>query len=316
MAIEYHLPRLFRIAGVESCQVFDSDERRRAILARRFRGNRRIDVVAQIPGNTDYDLVVIATPPKFHFAYFQELKHRAHAFLIEKPVTISAADAAAMADHADSSGVPIFVNLIRRTLCSYQLVRRMVDEGQYGRLRRVAISEGGIFGWRGASFASFSSELNGGGVLMDTGPHVLDLVFQVFDDVELEAAVVDARAPAVEANCTLHMRANQETPVVVALSRNRYLSNSAEFEFDDAVVSVGVRSNQMHVTWRSGCEHELSPAGVEIVSPNFEELNDAFYRDFIAAGNASTVGPRESLKAMRLIENAYAKASLSTENLW
>lgn len=53
---------------------------------------------------------------------------------------------------------------------------------------------------------------------------------------------------AIEANCVLHLRADEDLPVSLALSRNRNFSNQARFEFEGAVVNVDVRDNSLRVS--------------------------------------------------------------------
>ena len=107
----------------------------------------------------------------------------------------------------------------------------------------------------------------------------------------------------------LQMKADGVIPVVMALSRNRNLSNTAVFEFEQAVCTLSVRDNRTDVVTKRGCQYQLFPPGPEEIAPlSYPELFDMFYEQLVIPGNNEGVGPSESLKSLRLIEVAYEKA--------
>ena len=306
MAIDHHLPRFFALLGVEHVDIFDIDPHRRALLARRFRRNRRITLIERILEQAAYDIVLIATPPKFHHDFYVQLEHQSPAFLIEKPLALNASQAASIEASAARANVSVFVNLIRRSLLSFQLVKQFYASERFGKLEQVTVAEGNVFGWRATSLGSFSRDLNGGGVLMDTGPHTLDLMLQVFDRLELDAAHMDGSPDAIEANCTLRMMADERIPVTVSLSRSRHLSNKAYFQFQNATCAAAVRDNAITVTRPDGEHYMIYPPGTQTPHPlTFTDLNDAFYRQFLVPGDNASVNASQSREVLGIIDRAY-----------
>jgi len=309
MAVDQHIPRLTRLLAVEQITLFDVDRCRQIELVSRFNRNNAIAVVDVLPSNQKFDLVVIATPPKFHFEYFSKLIDVSDQFLIEKPMTLNGREAADLVRLADRKKKTVYVNLIRRTLKSYELIRKFLCKGSYGPLSKAAINEGGVYNWKAVSLGSFSRDLNGGGVLMDTGPHTLDLLFQVFQKLTLVEARVDGKFPAIEANCQLILTADDEFPITVNLSRNRHLSNNSVFSFDNAELTVGVMGEAITVQEKDGSRYQISAVGAKN-NETWGNFVDNYYIQFLEPGISHGISASDSEKIAMLIDEAYAKAKL------
>ena len=305
-----HIPRVFGLLGTESLAILETSAERGRFLRESYKRDPRVQVFDKLPSSGRYDLAVVCTPPKYHYPYFAELLDQVDAFIIEKPMTIASNDARKIVDESLKAGKPVFVNLLRRSLAGYKFLRRIYLEDIFGPLESAEIHEGAVFSWQAVSRGSFSKELNGGGVLMDTGAHTLDLLLQVFDDLEVSEAYMDAEPEAIEANCVLKATGDSRVPVVINLSRNRQLSNQARFCFAGASISLGVSGNLLNVKDKRGLSYQLLPDGIRLEDepPTYADLLDAFYVAHIAHGDNRGVGPSESLKAVTQMERAYAMA--------
>lgn len=317
VGIEFHLPRIAANCNVETVYVVEPDPGRRQELAARFRRRKDIVLVSDLPPSMRHEVAVVATPPKFHEMYVARLAGQTNRLLIEKPIARTLGEAKAIVDHLDRAGTPAFVCHIRRTLGSFRFIHEAVAQGLFGELKSVSVHEGGVFSWRAVSLGSFSRDLNGGGVLLDTGPHTLDLMFQVFDELKLKRAWMDADmrrgVKAIEANCVLDLEAGGGVPVEVVLSRNRTLSNKACFAFARAVLTADVRDNTIEIAAGSGSRLQCVAGSAHAMKMEFGDLFDAFYRRFVVPGDNRGVAPRDALKVMRVIDDAYAGASLCTD---
>jgi predicted dehydrogenase len=289
------------------------DPLRRQHLDRRFEEDERVRILESVSTASHYDLIVISTPPKFHYDYYRKLEDCSNCFLIEKPMTLNADQAQPLMTSATAKAKKVFVNLVRRTLGSYKLVREFYKNNIFGKLRKVEVREGNIFNWPAASMGSFSRDLNGGGVLMDTGPHTIDLLFMIFDTMELVQSRMDAVDPAIEANCILNLIADDEIPVLLALSRNRVFSNEIVLGFDGAELRIGVRQNSIKVNLEEGVSFQMLPEAADLCHDgDFNSLVDKFYEMFLLQQKNDEVGPANSLKIARIIDAAYGNAQLIT----
>ncbi|NUQ65048.1 MAG: Gfo/Idh/MocA family oxidoreductase, partial [Pirellulales bacterium] len=95
--------------------------------------------------------------------------------LVEKPLARNAAEAAEVCRAADETGRRLAVAYFRRFWPGFELVKQMVDRGDFGQVVLVRIAShtwypGRTDGWRE------KPELSGGGVLSDVGCHKFDLL--------------------------------------------------------------------------------------------------------------------------------------------
>lgn len=308
---QFHVPR---ILGLEKCTelfVVDTNNYQRERLQSQFRNEARVNVVSRLPPGP-FDLAVVATPPKFHLDYFQALCAGCQHIVIEKPLAVSPEEARSISAEADRLGIQVYVGLIRRSLSSFAMVKSWIESQLFGKLVSLSVAEGMIFDWGAVSGGSFSRDLNGGGVLMDTGPHVLDQLYQVFSTVNLVSARLDALpeegSSAVEANATLRFDCDG-IPASVLLSRNRSLSNSATFHFEKAAVKLGLHSDQIQLRDREGnilrgVTNESGPI------LTYDDLFTAFYRNFVLARNNEGISAAESVRLQDLIANIYNRCQL------
>ena len=314
VAVNYHLPRLRGMTPYKQFHLLEVDTNRREQLAARFADARDVRVTARVPADARYGLVVIATPPKFHRQYVEELAGRTPEFLVEKPLTITAEDGRKLAAVAAQSGARVTVNLIRRIFGGYALMRDVIAGGELGALRSVRIAEGTVFNWDAVSMGSFSRDLNGGGVLMDLGPHVLDLLLQTFDGLTFESCRMDAPPPRIEANCHLRLRTPEGVPVRVLLSRNRNLSNRAVFTFERGRASLPVIGEEILLERDGRAPVRLLPAkSLPPEAAAYPNLFTGFYEKFILTGSNQGVDAAESLKHLVPIEAAYQNAAIMGE---
>jgi len=308
IGVEHHLPRLRRLGGCSHITITEPSPSRRSQLETDFKGDGQIQVVSEAPANA-FDIVVIATPPKFHLSYFHQYAPRAATIIIEKPMGLTADECRTIRDDAKQQGTAVFVPMIRRTLSGYGLLRELLRSGRFGSIRQVSASEGGVFSWQAVSLGSFSHELNGGGVLMDTGPHTLDLLLQLFGEMQCGSAYMDGFKPAVEANCELRLTDNDGVEITLLLSRNRNLACEIRIETDKAELAIGIRGNRISVREVDGPEYEIFPTGLSSHDdPGFAELFDDWYRQFPMSEDNTGVGPDEALRLAEISDRAYSIA--------
>jgi predicted dehydrogenase len=124
------------------------------------------------------DIAVICTPHPFHAPLaIDALQAGAHV-LVEKPLAVTVAEADAMIAAADAAGRILAVNFQQRFRPVVEHARALIDSGELGSLVRVLCVEPWFrtqayyasAAWRG----TWQGE--GGGVLMNQGPHPLDLL--------------------------------------------------------------------------------------------------------------------------------------------
>jgi 1,5-anhydro-D-fructose reductase (1,5-anhydro-D-mannitol-forming) len=121
------------------------------------------------------DAVYIATPVHLHASQAIAALRAGKDVLVEKPMALSVAESAEVCRVARQSGRRLAVAYFRRFWPRFQLVKDMLDRGDFGQVVLVRIAShtwyaGKLGGWRERP------ELSGGGVLSDVGCHKFDLL--------------------------------------------------------------------------------------------------------------------------------------------
>ena len=188
-------------------------------------------------------LVVIASPPKFHApATIHALKNGA-TVLCEKPMASTVAEAETMVTAARASGSLLAVGLYKRFFPACEALKGLIEKESLGKLQRFTIEEGGKFGWQAASDSFFRKSVTPGGVLLDIGVHVLDLLLWWLDEPEAVRYEDDAMG-GQEANCSIELTYRNGARGEVRLSRDWQTRNEYVFYFERGVVRYKVNEAQ------------------------------------------------------------------------
>jgi predicted dehydrogenase/nucleoside-diphosphate-sugar epimerase len=235
VARERYLPAFPEAEGCRLAAVVDVDRGRAQAAATDYTGAGAASVqaatsVAEVI--QEIDAAVIAVPHTAHLEVAEQLLSRGKHILVEKPVATSVEECDRLAA-ATPSGVLLAVSTVRRLFPSSIWMKELLATGTLGQIERARWEEGGAYAWPLATPSVFRREISGGGVLIDTGPHILDLLLWWLGP---ETRVVDYHDDAlggVEADASLRL-AFGEAPIDIELSRLRALPNRFTIEGSEA----------------------------------------------------------------------------------
>jgi len=152
------------------------------------------------------DAVSICSPPSGHLPAVRLAAERGIAVLCEKPLARNLAEANEMVEVVERQGI-IFMNaLCHRFHGPVNQTRKMLQEGKLGKL--VHFYNRFAFRFDGVEKRWFTDpEIAGGGILLDTAVHSLDLFRYLVGEVAAISAQVSTTLPvAVEDSAALLMR--------------------------------------------------------------------------------------------------------------
>jgi predicted dehydrogenase len=124
----------------------------------------------------DIDLVVNASPSKFHVPITLALLEAGFNVLSEKPFASKAADVDKLIAASERSGKRLAIFQQSRFAPYFRKVREVIASGVLGDLVQVSIAFNGFS--RRYDWQTLTSEM--GGNLLNTGPHPLDQALQLF----------------------------------------------------------------------------------------------------------------------------------------
>lgn len=303
----YHLPALARIIDPQDLILVDINEPRARELGGKFQCANVIGDYRSIIGNAD--AAVVALPHTMHATPCVDLLNAGIHVLVEKPMATSSADCERINSAARRSGAVLAVGLMRRFLHSARWTAALIQSGLLGEIQSFDIREGDLYGWRAASDSFVRRSSAGGGVLMDTGAHVLDLLLWWLGDVaSLEYA--DDYCGGVESECRLRAVLASGARGEVHLSRTRKLRNTAIIRGSKGEIEVAPGLNAVvRATPEGLLKHSFEDLTPE--SFGLQRIVDAFPAQFtdwiesIRNGREPFVGGAEGSRSVELIERCY-----------
>ncbi|MCC7009101.1 MAG: Gfo/Idh/MocA family oxidoreductase [Acidobacteria bacterium] len=264
----------------------------------------------------DVDAVVLATPPAHHAPATQALAARGKHVFVEKPMAVTLADADAMVAAADRHGVALAVGLYRRVLPAVRLMRALLERGEYGRPVAIDAEEGGPYGWQLASLDGLTKAAGGGGVLIDIGSHVIDVVLHMVPGTPRLARFEDNARGGIETDCVAHVdlaTGGGTIPWRLELSRTRELRGSIRIRCERATLEL-LRGNFTEVLVHPNDGDADSPFRItaswkgQVPYIGYQAFRDEL-DDWIGAvqqGTSPLLSGRSVLPVVGLIEQCYA----------
>jgi scyllo-inositol 2-dehydrogenase (NADP+) len=142
----------------------------------KYTGMRAVKDFARVVEDDAIDAVVIATPTTSHFEMARTaLEHGKHVFC-EKPLTLSAADSAALAKLAAERGLCTQVGYHNRFVASFGEVHRLLESGAIGTVTHALAEAYGPVVLRPKGSTWRTRRDQGGGCMYDYAAHPLDLL--------------------------------------------------------------------------------------------------------------------------------------------
>lgn len=133
----FHAPLIAATPGLTLHAVVTRDPERRQQVRRDHPDARLVDDAELLWRSRDaLDLVVVATPNRQHVAMARAAVAAGLAVVVDKPLAANAAEGRELVDEAARRGVPLTVFQNRRWDGDFLTVRRLVEQGELGRVTR------------------------------------------------------------------------------------------------------------------------------------------------------------------------------------
>lgn len=146
-------------------------------------------------GASDLDLVVLATPPRFHFDQARAALEAGLGVVVDKPFVLDSDEGERLISIAKSCGRPLMVFHNRRWDGDFLTIESIVRSGALGTVFQF---ESNFEHWAPAvegQWQDLTPPKFGGGVTFDLGSHLIDQALQLFGPVESVRADVRTIRP-------------------------------------------------------------------------------------------------------------------------
>lgn len=298
----------YRRAGAELVAVADTNTDA-ADSAAAAHGIVGFDDATVMLDRVEPDLISVCTPPAMHAELAIRALHAGVAVLCEKPMARTVEECTAMAEAATASGSLLTVGFCHRFQPEIAAIAQAINAGRIGTVLTYRnVFEGPLDGVESTWFSQ--PDLSGGGVLMDTCVHSVDLFRYLIGEVAQTRAVMSStatgRGPAlsVEDSAMLTLRSVSGVLGVVEASWRTAPG--------EATVTVCGSDGRLELDYATMTLTALDPAGGrEVVEV---ETADRFVRQArhvlrrVADRQQPEVTPRDGIRAIEILRDAYASA--------
>jgi predicted dehydrogenase len=265
--------------------------------------------------SNEVDLVVVCTPTKFHTAAVVTALRAGKHVLCEKPLARSLAEAEEVVEAAETRKLILKTGFNYRYMGHVRKAKELIDKKLLGPLYylRCRYGHGGRPGYE--QHWCTDQELSGGGVLLEQGIHVIDLVRFLLDEptyVMAETSRFFWDFPEVEDNCFLLLKTQHARTAQIHISWTQWVNIFS--------LEIFGRNGYLHLTGRDGHygpqrlvwgKRQPNHSRPEEESFEFPSPDDSWtleWNEFIAAihtGRKPMGSGNDSMQALRLIEAAY-----------
>jgi len=152
----------------------------------KFEVDRGYEVAGDLIDDPEIDAVYIATPVNLHLPQTVAAAKASKHVLVEKPMAMSVAECDQMIDVCRENGVGLGVAYYRRFYPVVDRIKQLIETGEIGQPFAVSVTTANDFAMdkREDGYWRVVPEQGGGGALMDIGSHRINIMLDVFGEVE------------------------------------------------------------------------------------------------------------------------------------
>jgi predicted dehydrogenase len=235
IARQAYLPLLKDVSGLKLTAVVEPDTKIRASLTGQYPLTYMGDDLNTAMEHMD--AVIICVPNFLHYHVARLCLERGKHVLCEKPVCTKVDDGEDLVMMAKERSLVFTVAHVRRFFPAVKKIKEIITTGTLGALTSFDFREGTVFNWPTVTGFTFEKEKAGGGVLMDIGVHLLDLLFWWIDNEVASFQYADDNLGGLEATAEIQMTFRRGVTGHVKLTRLAVLNNFYTFYFEKGVLS-------------------------------------------------------------------------------
>ncbi len=274
-------------------------------------GAKSFDDYETLAGNSDFDAVIVSTPPNTHPEIATYFMRSGKHVLCEKPLCLSVTEAREMLACADETGVKFTMASKFRYVKDAVKAKSLLVSGVLGDVVQFE----NAFTARVDMSSRWNSDLqvSGGGVLMDNGTHSVDIIRyflgSITDVLALETS--GTQNLNVDENVKLLAKTKDGVAATVDLTWgiNKELPN---------FISIYGTNGTLHIGWRESKYKLNSSPDWTVFGEGYDKVQ-AFKSKIENFGNAIRgkeellITPSDALASVEVIEAAYKSLK---QNLW
>jgi predicted dehydrogenase len=314
-----HLPLLARMPDFTLAGICDTNRATIANLEQRYRTGFTATDYRDFVNRPEFDAVIVATPTDMHHPIAMAALTAGKHVLVEKPMTRTHAEASALHELARKKDLILMAGMNHRFRTDITALKHLIRHDEIGSIFSVQAT------WLQAQPTRqrwrHVNERAGGGVFMDLGIVLIDLVLWLLDfpDVRtVSASMFHHRTKTVEDSASCYFRAGEETAVQIVTSWNA-MADTQRFTLDMLGSRGSVTLNPLRIfKLIAGTPVNVTPVLPDPGPTLFRRSYEHELRHF--AGAIRRTHPvissaEEAMLRMKIVDGAYASAREGKEIL-
>lgn len=175
----FHAPLLAAAEGLELVAVVTGNPDRQAQVAVDLPGVVSVPDLAALAA-LGIEAVTVTTPPGTHTTLAHQALDLGLGVVVDKPFALNASAAQELVDHGRRTALMLTAYQNRRWDSDFRTVVKLINDGTLGRIHRFTSR---IDRYREVKDGWATSPTDGGGTLLDLGPHLIDQALHLFGPV-------------------------------------------------------------------------------------------------------------------------------------
>lgn len=172
-------PAFYGSEGSALYAVYNRTHAKAVDYAKRHKVPMVHDSIDALLGDPKVDAVYVATPPVTHKGLALKVIAAGKPLCLEKPMAMNSGECQAIMAAAKEKKVPVYVTYYRRSMDKFLKIKELLRDGTIGKIGSVQVTQyqelisgarDGIIPWR------VDPVISGGGILVDMGSHVFDIL--------------------------------------------------------------------------------------------------------------------------------------------
>ncbi len=261
--------------------------------------------------NTEFDAVIISTPPNSHPEIAMFFMNRSVNVLCEKPLCLSIADAKQMIETAEKSGVKFTMATKFRYCEDVVKAKAILASGVLGEIVQFENAFTAKVDMSQRWNSDF--EISGGGVLMDNGTHSVDIIRYFLGAITEVLAVETGKTQNLKVDENVKMFAKTTDGIAASVDLtwgiNKELPNFISIYGTNGTLQIGWQASKYKLN--SSPDWTIFGKGYDKVQAFKSKIEN--FRNAIVEGEELLTKPSDALASVEVIEAAYKSLN---QNLW
>lgn len=299
-----HASQMLALEGVEISAVAEPNDQSALNFLTSFGlvNTRRYASHIEMLEDNGLDAVIVCSPHTLHFAQALDVLNAGCHVLIEKPMTCSSQEAEQLIKAAEVRSKLIQVSYQRHFQPEFIYIRQAIADGIIGKL--VSVNATLYQDWKSSQAGTWrqNAALSGGGMLMDSGSHIIDVLLWTtgLKPAEVKATLSTHGAP-VEIDSFTSIRF--EEGAIAALNIVGYVPGYKEFySFCGELGVIYLENGRIEVlTYKDG--------SLPVQLPDQTTNQDKSFIDAVRGEHEVMVSGEYARKVIQLTEAIYRSAA-------